>query len=303
MKILGLIVWAAVAPIACASYELMLVVDQDSDYISRIDPVTGASLGTFGGLQLTDPQSVAVIPGTSECVVFDNFTRRMNRFNYSTGQYISGFDIPTMSAASVIVEPFTDGTFLLWGYLTSQAIRISSTGALLNTYAVPAGAGSLSSAGVGPGNSVFAAWSSINKIQRYSQTGAVQGLSAAGPTLGPGAQMNVNAQYGYATQSNNLLVKFNPGNPATSIETASVGSGNSAFATAFGHGSLVYAAGISGTGTGTVWVLDGVKKQVVGAFNPSGVKTPVNMAMVLAPEPGTLIALGLGVLALKRRKK
>lgn len=88
MKILGIAVLCALASSSFASYELMLVVDQTRDDIQRYDALTGAYLGSFGSLQLSNPQSVKLVPGKSECLVTDRDFNRISRFNYSTGELI-----------------------------------------------------------------------------------------------------------------------------------------------------------------------------------------------------------------------
>lgn len=302
MKIYAICAFVATSPVALASYELMLVVDQSKDSISRFDALTGASLGTFGELQLSDPQSIALIKGTSECLVFDNTTDRVNRFNYSTGEYLSSFVLPIAPAPSQILEPLPDGTFLSWGYLTSQLYRISATGGLLNSYAAPAGGSFVSAAGVGPSGEVYAAWVGTNKIHRYGINGATQGVSAASGPFADGTQMSTNSAFGYFTQSTNTLYKFLPGNPATGIEAVTFAASTILYGVAMGHGDLTYACGKDASGAG-IWVLNGATKNQVGKFTPSGVTTPIHMAIVVAPEPTTMLALGVGIAALLRRKR
>lgn len=302
MKLFAIVAVFAVAPLSMASYELMLVVDQSKDSISRFDALTGASLGTFGALQLEDPQSIALIKGTSECLVFDNATDRVNRFNYSTGEYLSSFALPIAPAPSQIIEPLPDGTFLSWGYLTSQLYRITATGGLLNSYSAPAGGSFVSAAGVGPSGEIYAAWVGTNKIHRYGINGATQGVSAVGGPFADGTQMNTNSAFGYFTQSSNTIYKFLPGNPATGIEAVTFAAGTSLFGVAMGHGDLTYACGKDAAGAG-VWVLNGATKTQVGKFTPAGITTPVHMAIVVAPEPTTMLALCAGIAALLRRKR
>lgn len=302
MKLFAILAVVAVAPMSFASYELMLVVDQAKDSISRYDAVTGASLGTFGALQLEDPQSIALVKGTSECLVFDTATDRVNRFNYSTGQYLSSFTLPIAPAPSQIIEPLPDGTFLSWGYSTTQLYRMSATGGLLNTYTAPASGGTVSAAGVGPSGEVYAAWTGTDKIHRYGINGTAQGVSAVSGPFASGAQMNTNSAYGYFTQSSNTLYKFVPGNPATGIETMTLAVGTNLYGVAMGHGDLVYACGNDASGVG-IWVLNGGTKTQVGKFTPAGVTNPVHMAIVVAPEPTTMLALGAGIAALLRRKR
>lgn len=302
MKIFGLLALAALASSSFASYELMLVVDQSKDSISRFDAVTGASLGTFGSNYLIDPQSVALIHGSSDCLVFDNGNGRAHRFNYSTGEYVSSINLPVVPAISTMIEPFSDGTFLVWGFSTSTAYRMTVTGGLLNTYAVPAGGGIISAAGLNSSGEVYIAWTGTDKIHRYGIGGAVQGVSAATGALGWGAQMNVKSSYGFFTQSTATLFKFAPGNPATAIETMNLPAGSSAFGVAFGHGDAVYACGIDGTGS-AIWAIDGVSKTITQKFTPAGVTTPVHMAIVVAPEPGAIFVVGTGLVLIARRRQ
>lgn len=304
MKLFSILAVALLGAQTFASYELMLVVDQETNYISRYDPVTGTFLGTFGGLQLINPQSVALIPGTSDCLVTDFSTQRIHRFNYSTGQFISAFDNPFITATTAVLSPFSDGTFLLWSYNANIVHRINATGTLLNSFSVPVGASTICGAGVGSSNEVFIAWNGINKIQRYAANGTVQGQSAAfASSFGTGAQMVVSGSYGYFTTSGNTVVKFATGNPAIALESVALTAGDASYRAARGHGDLTYFSGKNSGVTPSIWVYDGVKKVRLGRFTPIGVTTPVSMAIVVAPEPGTLLALAGGLAWIGRRRK
>jgi len=302
-KIFALCLGALCTPVF-ASYELLLVVDQLSDSIRRYDPVTGASLGSFGGLQLTNPQSIAIIPGTSECVVTDPVSDTLNRFNYSTGQPISSVGISNSLGVSPVVHAFTDGTFLLWSFSGSVAQRISAGGTLLNTFSVPAGATSMSAAGVGPSNEVYIAWNGTNRIQRYASNGALQGQSAVfAGSFGAGAQMSVAGNYGYLTSSSNRVTKFTIGNPATALENVPFPAGEFTYGTARGHGDLTYFSGVDNADNAQIWIYDGATKHRHGQFSLGAGVIPVSMATVVAPEPTTMLVLSGGLAILLRRRK
>ncbi len=283
----------------------MLMVDQTLDVVTRYDPVTGTKLGTFGGLQLVNPQSVSLIPGTGDCFVYDSAIKACLRFNYSTGQYISSITVPTAPSNALIASPFSDGSVLLWGYLSSFAIRMSASGALLNTYTLPSGTSSISGAAVGPSNEVYIACRGIDRIQRYQMNGTAQSLSATSTLVySNGAQMAVGSSLGYWTNSSSDISRFIPGNPALPVDTISIPN-VTLYGAALGHGDLAYFCGADTTGTGLIIAYDGKRKLELGRIVTGAGTIPIGMAVVTAPEPAScaFLALGMGALALRRRRR
>lgn len=78
---------------------------------------------------------------------------------------------------------------------------------------------------------------------------------------------------------------------------------NSYWCTAYGHDNRVYVGGISTAGSGAIMTFDTSMNRVSNPWVVSGTTSIVSMATVVAPEPGTMIALGAGLVALLRRKK
>jgi len=74
-----------------ASYELMLVSDPVEGVIHRLDPVSGAYLGSFGKGFITDVRSVAVNPANGLAYVYDALQNKVLSFEYSSGLYRSSF--------------------------------------------------------------------------------------------------------------------------------------------------------------------------------------------------------------------
>lgn len=294
----------AVSGCALGSFELLLTVDQNSDSIRRFDPVTGTALGSFGSLQLTDPQSVKVSKLGTFCYVMDYGDRAIKKFNYNTGEYLGS--IPSILTSTTWIHEFSNGDLLLYQWSSSFVRRVNSAGTLLNSYPAPGGALNIRGAAIGPAGEVYVAWAGTNRIHQYSGSGVLGSQSAvfASPFSETG-QMEISGSFGVVCDGGSGTFRtFATGNPPTAGSMVNLDTRlDYAYSAAFGHGDLLYIGGIPQSGNDSIQVLNRSTMSVTGSF---GSGTIVGMDIVVAPEPGSLVSLGLGGIALlvsKRRNR
>jgi len=301
------------AQMSYASFDLMLLGDNTtagSQRVQRYDPVNRINLGTFGqGYFDADIQDIAVDSASKRAYVIDN-TGFVRYFNYNTGDYLGGFTTGT-SLNTIAIDPnngritasrgfggninpgrvydangtfaFTlsagtfatsnfvrrigDTTYFSWGFSANPPARRhnATTGALIDSVG-------------GPVSSVFIARSAL-----MSQGGRLLGLSTISGNLhlysigtnisGFSGAIGLDKSFGASTNVNVDMVN--------------------------GHNDLIYM--LNGS---SVIAYDTAINRTLGTQNLTFASAANirGMGIVLAPEPGTMAALGLGLVALLRRK-
>lgn|GEM_PF-4745599 len=104
--------------------------------------------------------------------------------------------------------------------------------------------------------------------------------------------------------SETTLTKFNMNAGMASVSNKPISFGGllGAYALGRGHGNLCFLGGVTASGTRIV-KFDGTDYQVWGNIENSAIKSITGISVVVAPEPGTMLALTLGVAALSRRRR
>lgn len=305
MKIALLAVVACMAASSLASYELALVADYAGKKIDRYDPESGTYLGSFGNGLLAGPTDVAIDQANGVAYVADQVTRRVYSFNYHTGRYLSSF---AASGALYYVTRLSNGELLHSGVGSANTYRTTTSGTLLQTINT-SGIYVEGHAQAQDGTLWFLG--SLNGFPTlYSgAVGSSTVTSAVSSFSGNlDAHLTVHGnQAVFQSYTNNLVHFFSAnvnGTTATNlVDYRQTGNNLSGRGTAFGHNGLAYMLASDNTALN-----HRLYKWIPGATNPqyltlTNTASAEGMAVVVAPEPASMIALGAGALALIRRRR
>lgn len=301
------------AGVAQASFDLMFVVDGATKSVHRVDPVNNVFLGRVGQGFLNNPLSVALGPNNDLWVLESN--NRVRKFNANTGEYMGGFftsyAVGTNSKLRVSNNRIfiTSGSAYSSGYLYSYNLD----GSPLNAFSY-AGLTEASNQAQGLaliGNravvSSYQSGFARNLLYDVSATAAYDGsfvnytlalASSANPT-----QLSMTGSNVLMTLGTTQGIQFNPS--LGIIGSFGISGFSSVNGLAPGHGDLSYIAGMTPTGA------FGLGKYYASTFDfipptavvGSGITDPRDIAVLIAPEPGSMLALGLGALVLLRRRR
>lgn len=312
--VLTLIIAAGMGTLAHASFDMMYVADAVSKSIHRIDPINGVSLGRFGAGFLSNPVSVSLGPN-NEVWVLDQAgsNSRVRKFNGNTGDYLGGFSLYYSAGSDSKLRVVGNNVFVTGGnaYATGFLFNYQLNGNFNgSSYLSLTEAGNLAQGVAVIGSSVYcSSFQTAFSRHLFYQT-PVNG-NWNGGFIGYAASVNSGGNPGYLTAANGLLVHtagvsqgfvFNP-----SLLLLQ-GFGISGFTTikglAGGHEDLVHIAGMTSTGFGVAKYYSGtndfISPTVIGG---TGITDPRDIAVLIAPEPGTMIALGAGLAALLRKRR
>lgn len=295
--------------LASASFDVLLQGDYDANqfgHIDRYDPVSRVYLGSFQ-VGFTLPEHMVTDVARSIVYVRTSINQ-VQMYNYSTGALLESL---TLNGSQLCLSD--DGTFLY-----------SLSGGQLRGVNVYSGNGvtplTLSGLGTDTGGFAFTPNGLIlaadNTNARYRLFNSTGGLIFNNSYLGGVTdveQVSLNRNDGFSTYSymgiTNLTDStFNTFVTTTLNSPATVDSG-SFFAQLTGVVSAHEGHYLIGTNISSPTSLIAQRRTYAGVaasqFTLSQTTSALGgSAIVLAPEPGTMIALGAGVLALlKRRKK
>lgn len=298
MRTISLVLFAAVAAGAQASFELGLLVTSGSNSILRVDPENRLVMGSFGASRLLNPRAVVIDQSNSEALVLNEYSSTVARitvFNYNTGSFVREFGLGFTTNFNDL-ERTENGDLLVPN--GNSIRRFSRTGTPIRTY-----------------TSAGSNFQSVSYSQAYGEVyghdfntgggvvfnapnGTFEGVLLSGNSVrGANASANFSATFGGDTQ---VLRKFD--HVSLSWASTSTTEMNFIQSTSFGHGNTVYAVGVGVAGQSTIVTFDSSLNRLSSAWNIPGTGI-LSMATVLAPEPGSIIALGIGALFLSRRKR
>ena len=266
---------------ARASFELLHVLDTGSKTIKRFDSETGAYLGQYGQ-QLVNPTGLAYLNGRT--YTMDSGTGQLVAFNAYTGAPLrtvadaSITAVGTFGNSVVVAKATTTSTFVVAQYDQDLNFMANYTwNAPVATGWTPtdisANSGLLVT--IGPGG-----WAYASSLSSTVITGALAlNYKYAGTTV-------AGTVFGIAEQS---IGNLNPRRDLVGGHVYNYYSGQNSSNVAQGRISVGSAnSSIPNTNM---------------TFGESVLITPTHLAIQNAPEPGTWVALGLGGLALIRRRK
>lgn len=287
-----------------ASFELLLVSDATDKVVHRFDSANGGYLGSFGGNVLQNPRSVALDQSNNTAYVLDyvGSTAAVVSFNYNTGALLSSFAVQGLPT---YMNRNGDGTLNMAYSISNIVSRYSTAGNVVRFYtsttphAVQQGI--LLNDGFFYVSTRSAGGTRLDQFN-YASGAFIQSFNWFADRLTPisGAQ-TFNA---YASGVNTIL--------ELDSFAGAPGFGNSNFSNAVsnpigvavGHGGLCFAVGTKAgmAGVGMVQRYDSTTNTLRGTFGDSFLKVPTGMAIVVAPEPAGLAAIGLGCGALLGRR-
>ncbi len=308
MKIITLLALAGASVVAHASYELMLLPDTATHSILRYDPITGTSLGSFGGLYLAGGvDAVIADPTTGRAYVHDVVSNKISAFNYSTGEFIKSIPVPGTAAtwAGAFSRINGGGGFIFSSY-GSNAYRYDANMNLKATYSVPSGQSGVGSVAMAQDGFVYAVSNPGNNVLRYAYAG---GGAVANSSSIPGSNFSLQLVFqgntGLTIQANvNKMYRVDAGSPPTYSLLKDLGSAYFAYSLAYGHGNLAYISSFRNSDSKyVIHAIDtsdgsGLQDFVV----PGGYR---GIDVIVAPEPAGLTATAIGLVALiglRRRK-
>jgi len=305
---------------AFASFELVMVGDSATKSIHRFDGSTGAYLGSFGSGFISNLQNLAIDQATNYAYVSDAGTGLTRVFNYNTGVHLydyvslgSNGSSQTLSRTpnGFVVGYYTGG----WSLLDNSGLATNYLAALQVGGTIPIG---MASVRHDSGNIIGAAFSGASD--------AVASLQLLDPVLGTATaktldvtdmgawtgigQISVSGNTGTWITTTGNLRTFSVDSEGTTISLTGSSYTPSGFFTGttrgvgMGHGRTVYVSGRNAANTSGI-ISRGVlgSSASLGTFGAGILQQPMMMQVVVAPEPGTLVALSFGALLLRRRKK
>lgn len=293
--------------LSAASFDLALVSDSGTDSIQRFDPISGTYLGSFGGGILVDPKGVVVNQAQNRAFVLDA-AARISVWDYNTGEFISSFNL---SGIATYMNANSDGTLNI--ALADRVRRITQGGAFLAEYIRNGTYGVQQGIMGGDGFFYMSTRSGDSvRLERFASSGTFVGFQSwaadrvlSVPLAGAPNSGNYNAINAYEF-SGASTIEYDLHNSGATVTTF---VNNTVFANpsgiALGHGGMTFIIGkIRATPTiGGILRFDrttGVTGSIIGQ---STLQIPTGIATVIAPEPGTMIALGVGIGALLRQRK
>lgn len=297
-------VWL-VSSAAWCSYDLLLQFDSDAtngDHIDRYDPITRVYLGSFQVHNTID--ALAMVASTARREVYvRRASTAMDAYNYDTGEHTRTF---SFLGDELFLSP--DQRFLYTNNGTT--IRRYDLDTRSVSTVTLAGASLIGAAAISPTGDFVVADNTLNEWRVYNQLGVLLRSQAyAEPT----EDIRTIAFSPYATPGILQYRGFSGTNRVQSILDNGTTLSQDAFLLAsYSSGISVTSAHLGVWMTGEATSAPGALKAFRMAQNNTQTTgftlsqtTLLNgpTAMVLAPEPGTMIALGAGAIAMLRRRR
>lgn len=306
--------WLPTVLMAClcssglASFELMLVADSGNDEVDRYDPETGTYLGSFGRGYLITPTYISINQATNTAFVGDSGLNRVVMFNYNTGAYMGSFSAPVTPN---IVRALSNGQVVVSAGGATNSVRMSTAGTVLQTI----NTSGFSVAGIaqtGDGTVWFLGGDSSTHTLHSSTIGsATATLRSSWSSLnglppgylsGYGNQLSMIEKTSYP--SHRLTSIGVSGTSITSLQHVNITESmlSPSSGTAIGHNGIVYGWIQLSLSTGKLY------RYMPGAAGATfttltNTTTAESMAIVVAPEPASMVGLALGAAFLARRRR
>ena len=302
--------FGALTTCALASFEMLLVADNGANTtptrrIHRFDPDSGVYLGAFGNFS-SDIQSIEIRQSRNEAYVTAGSTLYV--FDYNTGALKKDFGGWVFTDVAFSQD---DSTFYAVGgtssiYKTTTAFM--DAGSFSPAIWVNDASATMTSVAVTWGNKVMTGQTRSGQAAVYSYDATNPGTGTGVTGFNPGVVLGAAATIGgggslQALSYSGLGYAYRYGSSgfgSSFYYTSQIGTATAASAAHSGAYLVGIDAATPTQGLITRFANSGAEMQ---SFGGSVLRKPIAMASVLAPEPGTMIALGAGITALLRRRK
>ncbi len=308
---IGLVVGvASVSAGAFASFELMMALDRTDKVVYRYDSETGVYLGNFGSGFIQDPLGMVIEQSTNTAYILQNRagggSDYITKLNYNTGAFLGSIQIQNTNAASIGI--LNNGR--LMASMISDDVSLLDANGFEEAYvSAPNGVFAFRYSGIAQdGNGVVYALNDNGVIYGWNNPFSAGNGAEPNASLGATSTMvsrgQVSARGNWLVAANQTLLTFAETAPTAGFFlTSGVVTGfANARGAAIGHNNLMYVSGVSASGAGLVERYDRFGN-FAGSFGGGQLKNPISLGVVVAPEPGTMIALGVGAAALLRRRR
>jgi hypothetical protein len=302
MKFVALSLAVSFAAIGHTSFEMMLIADNTNGVIHRYDPVNRVYLGSFGQGSLLPVTSMALDQTNGRVFVKQNTF--LTAFNYATGEAL--FSTNTSVGAIAYRENFGDlitssssglmrQTVSMSGFSISS-VYLSSSPALTQ---ITTDGSSIFIAN--PANGTFVKYSGSSTATTTEVSPA--NASLAGDTIG-GMMTSQSGAFHFALSATDRRY-FTTTSTVNSVFNGSTSTLTTTTAITRGHGEYGYLLGATATGFGIQKFFENGNnfQNFPQVALPSQIGAINSAVTVVAPEPGSMIALGVGVAALLRKRK
>lgn len=301
-----------------SSYELVMVMDSGTRSIHRFDGTTGRYMGEFGRGFLANPVSFAVDGRRGLAHVGDSRLGLVRTFDYSTGVHLQDLNISNGQVQSLTVLP---GGNLLSGFFIDSAHHYTPQGTSVGFPSIVRINGQATVSG---SSANHASGRTLMVTQRLDRAPGLMIQSALVGTTNFTAASGVLSDTGDYTRNHQLAVSGNVAALVSELSadiryytvSANGQAVNSTFSVSvattfqtlrgvsYGHGSTVYVSGRNAANTsGLVMRTLQNDNFNYGTFGEGILQQPGSIQSVIAPEPGTLIATGMGLAALVARRR
>ena len=306
---------------ATASFELVMVADRGTKSVHRFDGNTGLYLGAFGSGYLQNPLSMALDQAGNRVFVADGITSdgstaptqvRVWEFNYNTGEYINSFATGNSGFTFTYLNPQIA--------YRNDTVAVGFDGRLADMFSTATGLFQVTTAfqsGTNPDGLAFDASGKIwtpeggTFIQsslpggvptRYTLSSSFAASSVVKQTAISGNRLMGAGGLSWSRLDISTLNSSITNPLTTYTEPTGVTTTNGC---GFGHGDIAYTTGTGSIAGGSAYVSrylysSGTRLQSFGSGN---LVDPRAMAIVVAPEPGSLLALGGALTVLMKRRR
>ncbi len=302
------------APFAQASFDLMYVLDGATKSVHRVDPINGISLGRFGAGFLNNPIAMS-LDASNNVWVLDGMvsgSSRIRKFNGSTGDYLGGWATPYSSGTNAKIIVTSTNVFVTGGANYSYAYLFNYTlaGVIVDDGYLGGSATSSYGQGVATlgGNAYWSGYQTSTGVQKLYKTPI--------STTWNGTTVNSSAEIAGFNSSNlishNGKLIFNPSNSGGYVYDANLNLVSSFIMPGFntikglasGHEDLVHIAGMTNTGFAVAKYYSGSNDYLSPTvIAGTGITDVRDIAVQVAPEPASMIALTFGLVAIIKRRK
>lgn len=300
LMLAGLVVASSIP--AWASFEMLLVADNGPSTapnrkVHRFDPQTGVYLGSFGFFN-SNIQSLALDQSTNSVYVFAS-NQVISRYDYNTGNLISTFAAGNAGQFFPTVRPdfarqaYFDGynNFIVQGFPDPGSIGITGTST-----------GVVYRSGIWASNDTLYAFDGAGSkfltvtMNAAGNTGAVTAATVSLGGLGYGQISRIGGTNKFVMGGSSGFYTFDP----TANTGSWIGVAGPHVASATAHDGFYLTSGP--TNSGEILMYDRLYNYRT-TFGNGILSNPVAMATVLAPEPGSFVALLAGLAIVLRRRR